>query len=430
MKKLLLSIACLVSMHLVLARKVVVTSSTDNVASPTVGMLRYYLENAQSDDTITFSVSTVKLEGEISLRFKSFVLDGTSMGHVTLDGQSKDRILSVSMYSSSDVVTIKNIKFINGYKNDDYGWGGALYGFVSSGELNVDNCIFENNAVFSKYDAQGGAIRTNGGTFTNCVFIKNTSTGNSAQGGGGVQAVGGIFINCLFYMNESKYGAGAYASSGAEFYNCTFTRNVAKVEGGGIESEGATIVNCIAYNNFVNTTVDNIGNYSSTVKNCAFESGNSLVGTNGIIGLTASPFKGGNNTDSLTLADGSSCINAGASTGIPLLEKDLLGNKRVFGSSIDMGVYEYGSSPISGINVITSTEEAIVFPNPSTGMFYVNKSVLNNSHYDVEVFDTAGNLILQQSNTTTDKLSIFKSGMYFMKLKVGSTSYMQKLIVQ
>lgn len=430
MKKLLISIACFISMQAVMARKVTVTSSADNVNSPTVGMLRYHLENAQSDDTITFSVSSVKLEGQISLSFKSFVLDGTSMGHVTLDGQSKDRILNVSMYSSSSSVTLKNLKFVNGYRNSDYGYGGALYGFVSSGELNVDNCIFENNSVFSKYDAQGGAIRTNGGTFTNCTFIKNSSFGNQAQGGGAVQAVGGLFINCLFYMNESKYGGGVYASNGAEFYNCTFVRNVVTVEGGGIESEGATFVNCISYNNYVNTTISNIKDYSSTVKYCAFETGNALVGTDGNIGLSSSPFKGGSNADSLTLAQGSTCINAGTSVGITVLSTDLLSNKRVEGLAIDMGVYEFGSSPLTGLNVITSSEEAILYPNPSKGTVYLNSSVFNNSGYDVEVFDMSGNLILQQSNSKAEKFQLSNTGIYHVKIKTAHSSYVQKVIVQ
>ncbi|MBM4398731.1 MAG: hypothetical protein FJ041_00145 [Candidatus Cloacimonetes bacterium] len=70
------------------------------------------------------------------------------------------------------------------------------------------------------------------------------------------------------------------------------------------------------------------------------------------------------------LSDNSPCINAGTpdtlGLGIPLM--DLAGNHRIWDGRIDMGCYEYGSSPVSNINPeYPSIPDRIVmsiYPNP------------------------------------------------------------------
>ncbi len=415
-----------------MARKLVVTSASDNVSSATSGMLRYYVKNSQSGDTITFAVAKVTLAGQIDVS-SSVVIDGGA-NKTTLDGNFKDRILNVTAYFSSDKITIKNLKLINGKRTSDYGWGGGMYVFTSSGNVAVDNCIFYNNEAVAGDDGQGGALRNQGGIFTNCVFSNNKVSGTAGpQGGGGVAAIGGTFINCVFTNNAAKWGGAVYASNNAKFYNCTITNNKATStsSSGGIQSEGATFVNCVAYNNHVNSTINNVNAIdNSVVKNSAFEAGNALVGTEGNIGLPTSPFKGGHNTDSLSLAENSTCIDAGTTTGITVLTTDLAGNKRIANGLIDLGAYEYASSPITSLSDSEIAEKTpVLYPNPSTGTVYLNKGDLQNSH--IEIYDLVGNFILAQDNIGTgDAISIPQSGVYIVKIKIDGKVYNQKLIVE
>ena len=414
-----------------MARKVVVTSTSDNESSPTSGMLRYLVDNAQLNDTITFNVSTVNLVAQIDVA-SSIVIDGGT-GMVTIDGGANDRIFNVTSYSSTTKIVIKNLKLINGKEVSDYGWGGAMYVFATSGSVNVDNCIFSNNEAVATDDGQGGALRNQGGTFTNCSFFNNKVSGSAGpQGGGAVQAIGGLFINCVFSNNQAKWGGGVYASNNAQFFNCTFTNNKATStsSAGGIQSEEAEFVNCISYNNSVNGSESNINAISnSVIKNCAMESSNSFVGTNGNIGLSSSPFKGGNGADSLTLIDGP-CVNAGTTTGITVLSIDILGNIRITGSAIDLGAYEFNSTPLS-TSVFTSVYKntVVLYPNPSKGTVYFNNGILQTNNIEVEVYDLTGKLILTQSQTNSP-LTIAEPGLYQVKVKSNNSVYYQKIIIE
>jgi PKD repeat protein len=325
------------------ARKVAVTSTTDNVTTPTAGMLRYCIKNALKNDTIVFNVSIVTLAGEISFSDKSIVIDGGSSANVTIDANQTGRIFNISSYSASNKLVIKNLTLKNGKISGSMGMGGAMYLFYTSGEVNIENCVFENNNVVATGDGQGGAVRTNGGVFTNCSFINNHVTGTtSVLGGGAVFGYGGTFVNCVVAGNSAKYGGGLMVANNAIVSNCTITDNRCTVEtnGAGVCNEGAVLTNCIVWGNTSNNTTDNIKHYSGSYKNCAFETGNSLAGSNGNIALAASPFISALAPYDLQLNANSTCIDAGTVTGITITEFDIAGKDRVSGSSIDMGAHE------------------------------------------------------------------------------------------
>ncbi|NJK96057.1 MAG: hypothetical protein HC905_15125 [Bacteroidales bacterium] len=362
MKK-FLSVILLLSFALSLsATKRIVTLSTDNAKTPAVGMLRYWINNASTGDTIIFSVSTVNLDTTLRINGGKITIDGGN--GVTINGNSKDRVFNISCYTY-DNIQIKNLTVQNGKTESVTAMGGGMYAFVMSGTLNVQNCTFKNNAVISTNDGQGGALRTNGGTFHNCFFLNNTVSGTtSTLGGGGIFATGGTFINCVIAGNSAKYGGGIYSSGSANFTNCTITQNTTSVasNGGGINTEDdCSYTNCIIYNNKSAGAQDNISNYlnSSTFTNCALESGNSLVGTSQNIGLTVTPFTHLGN-DSLSLLSGSACENKGTSAGITVLSYDIAGRKRVNGGTIDIGAYEYNLPIYKNITVTSNSSDRLV----------------------------------------------------------------------
>jgi len=172
MKKInLLSAFLMLTFTVSRAETFTVTSSDDNVDSPTEGMFRYAIDNMSNGDIIVFEVDTVFLKDEIDIKYTSVTVDG-GIDKAVLKGGGSNGILSVSMYSSSTSVVLKNLILTNGMSGEnDYGWGGALYAFISNGELLVENCTFKNNKSYVSNDGQGGAVRSDGGTFINCKFL-------------------------------------------------------------------------------------------------------------------------------------------------------------------------------------------------------------------------------------------------------------------
>ena len=414
-----------------MARTLVVTSSSDNINDPIPGMLRYFIRNAKQNDTIKFDVSSVLLKREISLLFP-VVIDGGAK-KVTLDGGKVDRIFSIFV-GYNDKFVLKNLKFVNGKVQDKFAQGGALYILSNYGELIVDNCIFANNEMVG---FRGGAVSTIGGTYTNCIFINNkvTKFNDSQNGdGGGLYATeGGLFINCVFSSNQAQYG-GSVSSWGSKFYNCTFANNKATLSSstGGIDASYGELVNCLVYGNSVNGIPSNIIVDDKTiVKNSAMESGNSLVGKNGNLGLNSSPFKGGNGADSLSLVAGV-CVNAGITEGVQVLNTDILNNKRIIGSAIDLGAYEFTSTITTLILADNHDSELILFPNPSKGE--VNILLPSNNYKEVSVLDNTGKVVLTQnikangSGTERLDLSGLQKGMYIISAK-GETTLRKKVVI-
>ncbi len=381
------------------ATKHIITSTDDSANNPTEGMLRYAVENASNGDTILFNVDVVNLDTAIRISGGVLTIDGGT--GVTLNGNQKDRVFNITCYSSSDNIIIKNITIENGKIENSSDMGGGMYAYISSGNLLVDNCTFKNNTVISSADGQGGALRAEGGTFQNCFFLNNEVSGTAyALGGGGIYSIGGTFINCVVAGNSAKYGGGIYAYA-TEFINCTVTQNSASNAdgGGGISCEDNTITNTILFNNKANGVENNIDNYleSSTFSHCAVESGNSLVGTNNNIGLSATPFIH-DGVDSLSIFKGSACENAGTTTEITVLSGDIIGNDRIYDSAIDIGAYEYNDPRYDTIIVTNNSfDPAVEYSLPWAIEHADSAAVItfdNNYHIDL-----TGGIYLDESIT-------------------------------
>jgi hypothetical protein len=66
-----------------------------------------------------------------------------------------------------------------------------------------------------------------------------------------------------------------------------------------------------------------------------------------------------------------------------------------------------------------------IYPNPSSGIFNIDNSMLEGTTYDISVFDSFGKLILQGKNMESIDLSAYSDGFYYITLSsatFGSTS--------
>ena len=212
--------------------------------------------------------------------------------------------------------------------------GGGMLVFVS--DPTVINCRFTGNV-----NDQGGAVRILAARphFIGCEFSNNTAN----EGGA-------IFIN-------------TFASIAARFTNCTVVNNTALISGGGIwnKGSGGTFHNCIIWNNSPGQV------FLSGGGTLGIAYSNVQGGWPGVGNIDSDPLFVNPSNGDYRIAAGSSSIDAGDTTRVPLDESDqdgdgntmerlpldLDGNPRFVndprtpdtgcgtGAIVDMGSYEF-----------------------------------------------------------------------------------------
>ena len=320
-----------------------VTSTDDD---DTEGALRWALiqSNAQSGGAVinvspSLAGQTITLTVEMPRITKNVTINGNG---IIISGDNARRIFNIS---EADV-TFDRITFANGYESG-IRTGGAIVNYF--GNMTFTNCVFKDNAV----NSSGGAIysvhdnRTTTATFVNCLF-----TGNTASVAGGA-----------VYYNDGD-------GDGITFVNCTFTDdNMATVMRGNIFYYDAG--NAGAPPQFLNCIIANADNGNdffwgsgSTINDVVFK--NTLTNVASLGSNDASVYNKinvaslGLNADG-AIAAGSPAIDAGDNSLFQnaAAATDLAGNQRIANSVIDIGAYEYGSTPHP------ITPPTVIFVEPS-----------------------------------------------------------------
>lgn len=221
--------------------------------------------------------------------------------------------------------------------------GGAI---LNDGAV-VRNCIFTNNRT--QNGKNGAAIHCHLGqvSIENSLFVNNTSSGN----GGGIQVGGGVTATVI---------------------NCTFSNNVASGPGGafglGNNTSNLNVYNSIAWHN------QGAGSYSSFGQNTDVNGGGTVVSLSSAIESQSTKFSDGNDEEHIILSQentpmfsnvptvdgytslddiasanyqlqkGSPCIDTGDDNYATLSTCDLAGHKRLSGTHVDRGAYEFSDA--------------------------------------------------------------------------------------
>ncbi len=274
----------------------------------------------------------------------------------------------------------RNCHFTENHSSND---GAAMYnsGYQGTCSPTILSCFFENNhAGFA-----GGALFNNGNEgvsspiIRNCRFVGNhTDTYGGAmynfgKGNLASQVEGNSspeLTNCLFF-NNMALSAGAVYNLGAELgnanamiTNCTFYGNHANIGGalycnageGGTGVSSPMVRNCIFWANVAAVEGDvfriiwgtpTISNSLADVADCASlynGNGGSVNCGGGMVfdenSLFVSPASGNFHLDSGSPAIDSGDNTAIAQTGVGI---DLDSLPRIFNTTVDMGVFEFGS---------------------------------------------------------------------------------------
>ncbi len=335
--------------------------------------------------------------------------------------------------NSSSNPTITGCTFSGNTATND---GGGMRNDTNSNPT-VTNCVFSDNTAtmtgggmhnasgsspivtgctFSGNDAGGGGGMYNIGSTP--AVTESTFTGNSAFiGGGMLNDVGShaTVTNCMFSGNRQVAvgGGGGLTNNagGATLTNCTFSGNTAEGIGGGIDNaqnSTMTLFNCILWGNFANGSGNELINFNQAASpptitfsdiqgSMAGGIWDSSLGIDGGGNIDADPLivdsDGADNTvgtvdDDLRISPGSPCIDAGDNSVVDDCQLDLDGNLRRqddpattdtgngIAPVVDMGAYEFGSSPPQDCNGNGIPDECEIDVNSTApgGPFYCTSS--------------------------------------------------------
>ncbi len=248
------------------------------------------------------------------------------------------------IYNNNVSPTFNNLVITN---NEALTCGGGIY--------NVNAPIKLNNSIIRNNTAQyGGGIQNaySASVLTNVAITGNTAT-MATEGAGG----GGIFnddselvlVNVLIAGNSTNFQGGGFRNTVGKnpvFTNVTIVGNTAGVDYSAMEIAAGTpqINNSIVFG----TIAGNFTPQSSMIDDNT--SGARVAATQAITDVFTDPANG-----NYTLKSGSPAINTGNNNLYPNLDantRDLAGNPRLVGTTIDQGAYESpdGALPVRWIS--------------------------------------------------------------------------------
>jgi len=346
------------------------------------------------------------------------------------------------MYNNGGSPTLTNVTFSG---NSSTGTGGGLHNF--NGGSTLTNVTFIGNT-----SADGGGMYSDGGspTLMEVTFRLNSATdegggmsaegdsttlinvifdSNSAARGGGLRAGPGkgALTNAIFDSNSANTGGGVeLAGVGGVWIvtNATFSGNYASIAGGALHylsTESPQIINTIMWGDDAPSGPEIRGRATaarpvvsySLIEGCG-GSGAGWISSNGIDGgnnIDTDPFlKGSDFPDTpLALYSSSPALNAGDNFAVPgTITTDIEGSPRVFGSSVDMGAYEY-QGLVTGIEDDTDsrlpTAMAIkgAYPNPFNPAVTVEFDLDRRRDVEVSIYDVQGKLVRRLVSENRDR---------------------------
>jgi len=334
--------------------------------------------------------------------------------------------------------------------------GAAIFSNFQVG-LSIKNCKFLNNASRSAgivYFAAAALIQNGAGVITNFNVENSEFSNNSARYWGqaiycetgstytklNVTLVNNLFFNNIYSSaitspNEGTATIQFNANNNnstitGDIVNCTFANNTNILGATGVESavigltvddgsNNVNISNCIVYDNTLtdNTVAPSVGELAKTIANQTIVSNS--IGEDSFSNLiylantsNTNPMFTNSASNDYTLQGASTAVNTGDNSKIPAATTtDLAGNSRIFSTTVDMGVYEYGST-LSTSDFELNTNKISLYPNPA-------KSILNiktaTEVTNISIYSLLGKEVLK-TNTKTVDVSNLSEGVYLIKI--------------
>ncbi|VXB20806.1 conserved exported hypothetical protein [Flavobacterium sp. 9AF] len=366
----------------------------------------------------------------VSLIGENPLLDGLTItgGHANATSGATETRYGGGINKNSSIrnVSLNNCKLT---KNIATEASGAIAGgynvFGGTGSMVISNCEFSENlsAIGAAIYSANLSTAVISYTISNTLFSKNKATNTSSATNG--------YAGSSMWLRS--YGSGANIVT--TISNCTFVDNVDDGANAAMNNlnrvtlaltkntnsnHTATISNCLFWNNKAasGTTARPIGGFiesgipSATVINSTDETnftGITLSGTS-TNNNNSDPLFTNSASGDYTLSLGSPAIDSGDNASV-FGTTDLLGNQRIFNTTVDRGVYEFGSSVLNSTAFQEFTSFQI-YPNPATN----NLNVASSQKINVlEVYTLDGKLILKANGNEVD-VTPLQNGLYLIKV--------------
>ena len=292
-------------------------------------------------------------------------------------------------------LSIENCKFINNMAR----WATGVYTVVRQGtavNINVENTLFDGNIsadINASVTGLSGSASWYRGlsygttinlTLTNNTYVNNIDLGTGQSLDNTTRATVGI---------SRSHAATNFAATVA---NCIFWNNTTS---GGATTRSITDLyeaNVTPLN--VRNSIDPLSFNDSSVA--------SRIANSNLDPLFA------NINNDYTLQASSPAIDAGGN-GYVTTSSDLLGNQRIFNNRVDMGAYEFGSSPLGIYDFQLNEDNIKLHPNPSTSILNIE---MEDNLKQATVYSVLGAEVIK---TTTKSISTsnLKNGIYLLKVE-------------
>jgi len=396
-----------------------------------------------NDDTSISYPNTTRDDNSyivVKVSNSGLLLDGLTItsGHANGGTSANQYGAGISKANTAATIKLKNTKV---QKNVAIGAGAGMSASftVSGARIDIENCVFSENVsihgagIYSYVDGANSAIFN----VSNSLFERNKviNFGTNLGSGGSsfwiraygynstynVNVIGNTFVKnedlgTSTGMNNFNRSTLGIAQSGSTnrtmnvlvannifWGNTTTGSTIARSISGLFEVQPSTIItkNSIDQQNFGNIPA---GSQTST--------------------STSDPLfvDFSNNVFNLTVT--SPAINSGDNVSV-IGTTDLLGNQRVFDTTVDMGAYEFGST-VLGTENFTSLSDFKMYPNPANSILNINSSEEISS---VEIYSIEGKRVLISQNTQVD-VSQLTSGIYLVKITTNANKVGTKKLVK
>lgn len=333
---------------------------------------------------------------------------------------------------------------VTGAKSD----GGAIFLQKAGASAEIVNCTFTQNST-TRYGgaiSQKNDIATNGVlTIKNSTFTQNKST--AAKGGGGALLtwMGDVTVeNCSFEGNavEGTGGGGALACQAATInvYNSTFVGNELKNESYGTGIHSASNGGFNLYNNIVVGGVSGIADVY-THNNCT------LVGSHNIYGTIAegTPVTTDEFVDNVVYTDQKlfaedepiPAFNEGTTKNIAIAADGIAAGAGIVVEGVptvdQRGKSRSATNPAIGsyeVEKATSIErvavEKLFWPNPAQGNINLTEGVSN-----IAIYDLQGSLVKEVA-MPAQSVSVegLNPGIYLIRITLNGNEHNHRLVIK
>lgn len=369
--------------------------------------------NADDNTTITTAETTRQDNVYHVVTVKGNFSNGGELDGFTISGgnaSSSDRDLDCATDQTQQYIKERGAAI---YANPD-GVGREII-------IKIKNCIIENNSAIGMaalYSSNpcGGSDTLTDINFENTIIRNNYSLDFStirySASAYGIKRYGSL-VNCLVYNNTTINEASAITLSAhashisnlnVKIINSTFTKNNGNATVFNLKNaQKAVIANSIVYGNS-GSSFANVGQ-SPTAQNNIIEGGF-------LASINQDPlFTDASNND-FTLQASSPAIDAGINSRVPnTVSTDLLGNQRIFNITVDMGVFEFGSSALR-VNNIIEVDKISIYPNPVSSILNIN---INSEAKKVIIYNLQGQKMVESTSKNID-VRHFSRGIYMLKI--------------